>query len=58
MCSVVVGQDLVPRLGVSSMEHLKVQLLQLIRDSSKPKVNSGGLWLNPEDHFANLVKSS
>ena len=39
VCSVVVGQDLVARLGVSSMEHLKVQVLRLIRDSTKPKVN-------------------
>ena len=38
VCSVIVGQDLVPRLSLSSMEELKCNLLRVTRDSKQPKV--------------------
>ena len=39
ICSVVLGQDIVPRLGIVTMENFKVKLLQVIKDSNKPKVS-------------------
>ena len=38
VCSVIVGQDLIPRLSLSSMEELKCNLLRVTRDSQEPKV--------------------
>ncbi|XP_023932665.1 sn1-specific diacylglycerol lipase beta [Lingula anatina] len=46
ICSVVLGKDVVPRLGIMTMEKMKVQLLQAIRDSNKPKhhIFARGCW--------------
>ena len=38
-CSVVLGKDLVPRLGLHTMEDLKAQLLTAIHDCDTPKVS-------------------
>lgn len=38
VCSVVLGYDLVPRLGIISMEDLKAKILRCIKDSHRPKV--------------------
>ena len=38
VCSVVLGKDLVPRLGLVSMEELKFRVLRALRDTNLPKV--------------------
>lgn len=40
VCSVVIGEDLVPRLGVRTMQKLKVEILKMMRDINKPKVTT------------------
>ena len=37
-CSVILGKDLVPRLGIHTMEEFKTQILQSIQDCDWPKV--------------------
>ncbi|XP_021375697.1 sn1-specific diacylglycerol lipase beta-like isoform X2 [Mizuhopecten yessoensis] len=46
VCSVVLGRDLVPRLGICSMEHLKTSILTAIRRCDRPKyqVIASGMW--------------
>ncbi|XP_033734525.1 sn1-specific diacylglycerol lipase beta-like isoform X2 [Pecten maximus] len=46
ICSVVLGRDLVPRLGICSMEHLKTSILTAIRCCDRPKyqVIASGMW--------------
>ncbi|XP_060067139.1 diacylglycerol lipase-beta-like [Ylistrum balloti] len=46
VCSVVLGRDLVPRLGIRSMEHLKTSILTAIRRCDRPKyqVIASGMW--------------
>lgn len=45
-CSVVLGKDLVPRLGLHTMEDLKAQLLTAIHDCDTPKYKLlvSGVW--------------
>ncbi|XP_035694884.1 diacylglycerol lipase-beta-like [Branchiostoma floridae] len=45
-CSIVLGKDLVPRLGISTMEDLKSKLISAINSSDKPKykILVGGVW--------------
>ncbi|KAI8506667.1 hypothetical protein Bbelb_160940 [Branchiostoma belcheri] len=45
-CSVVLGKDLVPRLGISTMEDLKSKLITAINSSDQPKykILVGGVW--------------
>lgn len=38
MCSVVLGKDFIPRLGIHTMETMKTELLQAIQTSEVPKV--------------------
>ncbi|XP_069123504.1 diacylglycerol lipase-beta-like isoform X2 [Argopecten irradians] len=46
ICSVVLGRDLIPRLGICSMEHLKTSILTAIRRCDRPKyqVIASGMW--------------
>ncbi|ELU06110.1 hypothetical protein CAPTEDRAFT_162985 [Capitella teleta] len=46
VCSVVLGDDIIPRLGMITMEKLKVQILKCVRDSQVPKyrILAGGVW--------------
>ncbi|CAH1794988.1 unnamed protein product [Owenia fusiformis] len=37
VCSVVLNEDIVPRLGIVTMEKLKVKVLKIIKDCNKPK---------------------
>ena len=39
MVSVVVGKDIVPRLGMHQLETLRLQLMAEIKNSQKSKVN-------------------
>lgn len=45
-CSVILGKDLVPRLGLHTMEDLKTQLLTAIHDCDMPKYKLfvSGVW--------------
>ena len=43
-CSVILGKDLVPRLGIQTMEDLKAQLLTAIHDCDQPKVSDQGIF--------------
>ena len=45
--SVVVGEDLVPRLGIVTMDDLRVKILRVIRDAPKPKVGNASGFLQP-----------
>lgn len=38
--SVVLGKDVVPRLGLHQMETLRADLINVIQRSTKPKVNT------------------
>ena len=38
ICSVILGKDFIPRLGLVSMEDLKAKTLQCIANSKTPKV--------------------
>lgn len=38
VCSVILGKDFIPRLGLVSMEDLKAKTLQCIANSKTPKV--------------------
>ena len=42
VCSVVLGEDLIPRLGIHTMEEFKTHILQAIQDCDWPKV--GGIY--------------
>ncbi|XP_060599676.1 diacylglycerol lipase-beta-like isoform X2 [Ruditapes philippinarum] len=46
VCSVVLGKDIIPRLGIHTMEDLKTRLLQAITDSDSPKYKllAHGVW--------------
>ncbi|KAK2160528.1 hypothetical protein LSH36_131g02023 [Paralvinella palmiformis] len=46
ICSVVLGKDLVPRLGLLTMENLKLQIIHTIRKTNKPKykILLSGVW--------------
>ncbi|KAL3876663.1 hypothetical protein ACJMK2_034468 [Sinanodonta woodiana] len=46
MCSVILGKDLVPRLGISTMEDLKKNILQALHDCDLPKykILASGVW--------------
>lgn len=39
VCSVVVGKDLVPRLGIYTMNSLKSKMLNVIKNTEQPKVS-------------------
>lgn len=38
--SVIVGKDVVPRIGLSQMESLRADLINAIKKSQKPKVKT------------------
>lgn len=40
VCSVVVGKDLVPRLGLATIQKLKEKMISLAWQSNQPKVGS------------------
>ncbi|KAL4240298.1 hypothetical protein ACF0H5_001091 [Mactra antiquata] len=46
VCSVVLGKDIIPRLGIHTMEDLKTNLLKTIHDSDSPKYKllASGVW--------------
>ncbi|KAK3090708.1 hypothetical protein FSP39_013912 [Pinctada imbricata] len=46
VCSVVLGKDIIPRLGLTSMEDLKFKVYRAIRDTNLPKyrILAGGVW--------------
>ena len=46
VCSVVLGDDMVPRLGIVTMETLKCNMLRCIKDSNKPKVSTESMYAN------------
>ena len=39
--SVIVGNDVIPRLGLITMEKLKVQIMREVHECHKPKVSHG-----------------
>ncbi|KAK3601848.1 hypothetical protein CHS0354_041771 [Potamilus streckersoni] len=56
MCSVILGKDLVPRLGISTMEDLKANILQALHNCDLPKykILASGMW----QAFCGLSKPS
>ncbi|XP_052783636.1 diacylglycerol lipase-beta-like isoform X1 [Mya arenaria] len=46
VCSVVLGRDIIPRLGIHTMERLKAQLLRAVQASDMPKYQllASGVW--------------
>ncbi|XP_053393222.1 diacylglycerol lipase-beta-like isoform X2 [Mercenaria mercenaria] len=64
MCSVVLGKDIIPRLGIHTMEDLKTRLLQAIHDTDSPKYKllAHGAWqlicgLNEKDPEESALSS-
>lgn len=48
ICSVSLGYDVVPRLGILELKNLKIHILEAIRDCPLPKhqIMASGLWLH------------
>ncbi len=42
--SVIVGKDVVPRIGLHQLEAMRQDLINVIKKSTQPKVRPGGGW--------------
>ena len=62
MTSVVVGKDIVPRIGLNQLETLRLQLMEEIKNSKQSKVKQFSfrlehvfLFLTVEDHCTQFL---